>query len=57
MIPEAGTHNLWVEDGDGFPADQTMGRGPQPYKGNIFVADMNSGLWVLRLAEPERLVP
>ena len=44
-------------DSDDFSADQTMAWGPQPYKGNIFVADMSSGPWVLRLAEPERLVP
>ena len=35
-----------------------MAWGPQPYKGMIFVADMNSGLWIVRLEEPEEtLVP
>jgi hypothetical protein len=92
QVPEAGTHNLWVEDDklyvayyqgglrvvdvsgelrgdlyrqgrelgwfmteskDGFQPHSTMAWGPQPYKGKIFVADMNSGLWVLELEEPE----
>lgn len=88
-VPEAGTHNLWVEDDrlyvahyqgglrvvdvsgelrgnlyaqgreigwfmtdgsedDGvFRPNATMSWGPQPYKGNIFVSDMNSGLVVV----------
>ena len=92
QVPEAGSHNLWVEDDklyvafyqgglrvvdvsgelrgdlyrqgrelgwfmteskDGFQPHSTMAWGPQPYKGNIFVADMNSGLWILELKEPE----
>jgi hypothetical protein len=92
QVPEAGTHNLWVEDdklyvayyqgglrvvdvsgelrgdlyrqgrelgwfmtesNEGFQPYSTMAWGPQPHKGKIFVADMNSGLWVLELGEPE----
>lgn len=94
-VPEAGTHNLWVEDdklyvayyqgglrvvdisgelrGDlyrqgreigwfmtekasedeAFRPNATMAWGPQPYKGNIFVADMNSGLWIVDFADEE----
>ena len=26
--------------------------GPQVYKGNVFVSDMNSGLWVIKHARP-----
>ncbi len=90
-VPEAGAHNIWVEDdrlyvayyqgglrvvdvsgelrGDlydqgreiawfptghpgGRPANDPMAWGPQPYLGNIFVSDMHSGLWVVRLEPP-----
>jgi len=86
-VPEAGAHNMWVEDdrlyvayyqagvrivdvsgelrGDlwrqgreigwfmtettsGKTPNATMAWGPQPYKGSLFVSDVNSGLWVLR---------
>ena len=30
-----------------------MAWGPQPYKGNIFVSDMRTGLWVMNLASGE----
>ena len=92
QVPEAGTHNLWVEDdvlyigyyngglrvvdisgelrGDLYrqgreiamfrPFDPEsrvpnapMVWGPQPHKGHIFVADMNSGLWAVKLVDPE----
>ena len=88
QVPEAGTHNLWVEDdvmyvafyngglrvvdvsgelvGDlykqgreiamfvphdpeGFIANAPFVWGPQPYKGNIFFSDWNTGLWAVRL--------
>lgn len=88
QVPEAGTHNLWVEDdvlyvayynggvravdisgellGDlyrqgreiawylptdpeGVVANAPMVWGPQPHKGNLFISDWNSGLWVLKL--------
>lgn len=88
-VPEAGAHNIWVEDGtlyiayyqgglrivdvsgelrgdlyrqgreigmirttagegEGVRINSPMAWGPQPYKGNIFVSDMNSGLWVVK---------
>ena len=99
QVPEAGSHNLWVEDdilyvgyyypgglrvvdvsgellGDlyrqgreiamfvpfdpgGFVANAPFVWGPQPYKGNIFFTDYNSGLWAVRLAErsgPPRII-
>lgn len=87
-VPEAGVHNIWVEDDrlyaayyqgglrvvdvsgelrgnlyeqgreiawfptghpDGYTVNSPMAWGPQPYNGNIFVSDMHSGLWVVRL--------
>ncbi len=87
-VPEAGTHNMWVEDdvlyqayykgglrvvdvsgelmGDlgrqgreiavykpqdpgGFLPNQVSVWGGQPYKGNVFFSDMNSGLWVAKV--------
>ena len=97
-VPEAGAHNLWVEDGlmyiayyqgglrivdvsgelrgdlyrqgrevgryrtsaaigEGITPLSAMAWGPQPHKGNIFVSDMNSGLWVIKYARPQVLVP
>ena len=91
-LPEAGSHNLWVEDDLLYIAyyqgglrivdvsgelrgdlraqgrevaafmttpegeNTTMAWGPQPYKGNIFVSDMRTGLWVMNLA-PARVIP
>ena len=91
-LPQAGSHNLWVEDdllyiayyqgglrivdvsgelrGDLLAQGRevatymttpegentTMAWGPQPYKGNIFVSDMRTGLWVMNLA-PARVIP
>ncbi len=88
-VPEAGAHNLWVEDDkmyvayyqgglrvvdvsgelrgdlyrqgreiawlptgspDGFVPNSPMAWGPQPFKGHVFVSDLNSGLWVVRVA-------
>jgi len=87
-VPEAGSHNLWVEDdilyigyyngglrvvdvsgelrGDiykqgreiafwhpydpeGYIPNAPFVWGPQPYKGNVFMADFNSGLWAVKL--------
>lgn len=98
QVPEAGSHNLWVEedvlyvayyngglrvvdvsgelmgdlyrqgreigmfmpyDPEGFIANAPFVWGPQPYKGNIFFTDWNSGLWVVRLGarrESNRIV-
>ncbi len=94
-VPEAGAHNLWIEDDrmyvayyqaglrvvdvsgelrgdlyrqgremawlptgtpDGAVPNSPMAWGPQLFKGNIFVSDLNSGLWVVRL-EPRRKAP
>ena len=90
QVPEAGSHNLWVEDDimyaafyngglrvidvsgelmgdlykqgreiamyvptdpDGYIANAPFVWGPQPYKGNIFFTDWNTGLWAVRLRE------
>ncbi len=90
-VPEAGAHNMWVEDdklyvayyqaglrvvdiagelrgdlyrqgreigwymtedAEGYVPNATDAWGPQPYKGNIFVSDARSGLWILELSEP-----
>ena len=98
QVPEAGSHNLWVEDDimyaafyngglrvvdvsgelmgdlykqgreiamyvptdpDGYIANAPFVWGPQPYKGNIFFTDWNTGLWAVRLRErtgPGRVV-
>ncbi len=97
-VPEAGTHNIWVEDGvlyiayyqgglrivdvsgdlrgdlfaqgrqtgwyvtggeegESVVPNSPLAWGPQPFKGNIFVSDMNSGLWVLKHDRPEALIP
>lgn len=93
QVPEAGTHNLWVEgdilyaayynggirvvdisgelmgdlyrqgreiawfiptDPEGYIPNAAMTWGPQPYKGNIFLADHNSGLWCVKLVPETR---
>ncbi|HEY7682965.1 MAG TPA: hypothetical protein VH879_10005 [Gemmatimonadales bacterium] len=95
-VPEAGTHNMWAEDGKlyiayyngglrivditgelrgdlyrqgrqigyyhtandkGFVPNAAMAWGPQPFRGNVFVSDMNSGLWVVKLDESGPLIP
>lgn len=95
-VPEAGTHNMWAEDGKlyiayyngglrivdisgelrgdlyregrqigyfdtaaekGFTPNSAFAWGPQPFKGNVFVSDMNSGLWVVKLDEKGPTVP
>ena len=94
-VPEAGAHNIWVEDDkmyvayyqaglrvvdvsgelrgdlfkqgreiawfptgtpDGHVANSPMAWGPQPFKGHVYVSDLNSGLWVVRV-EPKRKAP
>lgn len=95
-VPEAGAHNVWVEDeilyiayyqgglrvvdvsgtlrgdlyrqgrelgfyrthaaeGEGFRVHDAQAWGPQPFKGNVFVSDMNSGLWVVKHARPRKV--
>ncbi len=96
-VPEAGAHNIWVENGVLYIAyyqgglhivdvsgelrgdlyrqgrqigwyytaateqalrpNAPMAWGPQLFKGNVFMSDMNSGLWVLHHERPERLSP
>jgi len=92
QVPEAGTHNLWVDedneilyvafyngglravdisgellgdlyrqgreiasfvpdDPQGYVANAPMVWGPQPYKGNVFLSDWNSGLWAVRITD------
>lgn len=94
-VPEAGAHNLWIEDdrmyvayyqaglrvvdvsgelrGDlyrqeremaWFPTGSPAGRipnspmawGPQAFKGHVYVTDMHTGLWVVRV-EPKNSAP
>ncbi len=97
-VPEAGAHNIWVEDGvlyiayyqgglrivdvsgelrgdlyrqgrqigwiptaagegEAVVPNSPMAWGPQPFKGHIFVSDMNSGLWAVQHERPRPLVP
>ena len=47
-----------TEDAEGYSPNKTDTWGPQPYKGNIFVSDFSSGLWVVDLEGPrQELVP
>jgi hypothetical protein len=41
----------------GFVPNAAMAWGPQPFRGNVFVSDMNSGLWVVKLDESGPLIP
>ena len=95
-VPEAGAHNLWVEDDkmyvayyqaglrvvdvsgelrgdlykqgremawfptgtpDGNVVNSPMAWGPQPFKGHVFVSDLNSGLWVVRIEPKNKAIP
>ncbi len=97
-VPEAGAHNVWVENetlyiayyqaglrivdisgelrGDLYKqgreigmfrtaagerravaANSPMAWGPQPFKGYLYVSDMNSGLWVLKHERQDQLTP
>ena len=95
-VPEAGAHNLWVEDDkmyvayyqaglrvvdvsgelrgdlykqgremawfptgtpDGNVVNSPMAWGPQPFKGHVFVSDLNSGLWVVRIEPKKKVTP
>jgi len=92
-LPEAGAHNVWIEDdvlyiayyqgglrivdvsgtlrgdlyrqgreigffrteaaeGEGLAANSSNAWGPQIFKGNLFVSDMTSGLWVVKHLVP-----
>ena len=37
----------------GFVPNSPFAWGPQPYKGNIFFSDHNSGLWAVRIKEED----
>jgi hypothetical protein len=39
-------------DEAGTEPDPTLARGLQPYRGNIFVSDPSSGLWIVELDDP-----
>ncbi len=95
-VPEAGAHNVWIEDetlyiayyqgglrvvdvsgtlrgdlyrqgreiglyrtaapeGEGLVPNSPLAWGPQTFKGNVFVSDMYSGLWVLKHSRPRRV--
>ena len=41
------------QDPESFIPNAPMVWGPQPYKGHIFVADHHSGLWAVKLVDPE----
>jgi hypothetical protein len=97
-VPEAGAHNIWVEDDilyvayyqgglrivdvsgelrgnlyrqgrqigwyhtagkeeESWRPNQAQAWGPQPFKGNVFLSDYNSGLWVLHHEPPAELAP
>lgn len=95
-VPEAGSHNLWIEDDKlyaafyngglrivdisgelkgnltyqgremarfmaydpkGYVANAPFTWGPQPYKGHIFIAEHNSGLWSVKLQPSGELTP
>ncbi len=97
QVPEAGTHNIWLQhdtlfvayynagmrvvdvsgelmgnlydqgrelvrfqayDPQGKLANAPMAWGPQPFKGHVFIADHNSGLWSVKLPErPQAPLP
>lgn len=93
-VPEAGSHNFWIEDDmlyaafyngglrvvdvsgelmgnlyyqgreianlipydpEGFVPNAPFTWGPQPFKGNVFFSDWNSGVWTVKLLPQESL--
>lgn len=44
---------FYSEDPEAFMPNSSMVWGPQPHKGTIFFTDHNSGLWAVRLKEPD----
>ena len=97
-VPEAGAHNIWVENGvlyvayyqgglrivdvsgelrgdlyrqgreigwfvtsagedEAVTPNSPMAWGPQLFKGNVFVSDLNSGLWILHHDRPKLVNP
>ena len=49
---EIGFYRTEAAEGEGLQANAANAWGPQPFKGNLFVSDMTSGLWVVRHARP-----
>ena len=45
--------SFYSDDPEGHIPNAPMVWGPQPHKGTIFFTDHNSGLWAVRLKEPE----
>ena len=41
--------------GSATTPNSPMAWGPQVFKGNVFVSDMNSGLWVIKHEKPRRI--
>jgi hypothetical protein len=44
-------------EGKAQTPNQAMAWSPQPYKGHIFVSDLNSGMWVIKLEPKQPVVP
>ena len=40
-------------DPKGFLPNSPFAWGPQPFKGNIFFSDLNSGLWAVKVREED----
>ena len=40
-------------DPEGYVKNAPMGWGAQPYKDLVYFTDFNSGLWAIRLVDPE----
>ena len=45
--------HLWSADPQGFRPNLPFAWGAYPYKGLIYVNDINSGLWIIRLGKPK----
>ncbi len=43
---------LWAGDPDGFKVNLPFTWGAQPHKGLIYFNDVNSGIWIVKLGEP-----
>ena len=43
---------LWTGDPKGFRPNSPFTWGAQPHKGLIYFNDINSGIWITRLAPP-----
>ncbi len=44
-------------EGKAQTPNQAMAWSPQPYKGNVFVSDLNSGMWVVKVPPKSGLTP